>query len=67
MIQGDWQLLVNVNGQTRHQSVVKRGQNGSRMEGLDHRSHRPRRPARDHRTSEQGQRLVERVRILERR
>lgn len=25
--QGDWQLVVNVNGQTRHQSVVKRGQN----------------------------------------
>ena len=26
--QGDWQLIVNVNGQTRHQSFVKRGQNG---------------------------------------
>jgi putative membrane-bound dehydrogenase-like protein len=26
--QGDWQLLVNVNGQTRHQSIVKRGQDG---------------------------------------
>jgi hypothetical protein len=26
--QGDWQLIVNVNGQTRHQSIVKRGQNG---------------------------------------
>jgi putative heme-binding domain-containing protein len=26
--QSDWQLIVNVNGQTRHQSIVKRGQNG---------------------------------------
>ncbi len=26
--QGDWQLVVNVNGETRHQSVAKRGQNG---------------------------------------
>lgn len=27
--QGDWQLVVNINGQTRHQSIVKRGQNGA--------------------------------------
>jgi len=26
--QGDWQLIVNVNGQIRHQSIITRGQNG---------------------------------------
>jgi putative membrane-bound dehydrogenase-like protein len=31
---GDWQLLVNVNGQTRHQSIVKRGQNGVEWKDL---------------------------------
>lgn len=31
---GDWQLLVNVNGQTRHQSIIKRGQNGVEWKDL---------------------------------
>ena len=31
---GDWQLLVNINGQTRHQSIIKRGQNGVEWKDL---------------------------------
>lgn len=31
---GDWQLLLNVNGQTRHQSIVKRGQSGVEWKDL---------------------------------
>jgi len=31
--QGDWQLVVNVNGETRHQSIVKR--NGKNVEWRD--------------------------------